>query len=107
MAIKARKNGIKTLNNFFNYKNISSLKIENNTNVICAANAICHVPNLKDLIKGVNFLLHKKGVFIFEEPYLGSMYEKTSYDQIYDEHIFMFSATSLSKKFLILWFRIN
>ena len=38
-------------------------------------------------------------MFIFEEPYLGSMFEKTSYDQIYDEHIFMFSATSVKKIF--------
>ena len=38
-------------------------------------------------------------MFIFEEPYLGSMYKKASYDQIYDEHIFIFSVTSI-KKFL-------
>jgi len=38
-------------------------------------------------------------LFIFEEPYLGSMYKKTSYDQIYDEHIFMFSVSSVKKIF--------
>ena len=27
------------------------------------------------------------------------MYKKLSYDQIYDEHIFMFSASSVLKKF--------
>ena len=27
------------------------------------------------------------------------MYEKNSYDQIYDEHIFMFSASSIKKVF--------
>ena len=27
------------------------------------------------------------------------MYQKTSYDQIYDEHIFMFSASSVKKTF--------
>ena len=51
------------------------------------------------MIKGLDILLDKKGVFIFEEPYLGSMYEKTSYDQIYDEHIFMFSISSVKKIF--------
>ena len=107
VAKKAKKNGIKTLNVFFNYKNASKLKkLKNNTNVICAANAICHVPNLRDLIKGVNFLLNEKGVFIFEEPYLGSMYDKTSYDQIYDEHIFMFSAASVKKIFNIFGFEL-
>ena len=52
-----------------------------------------------DLIKGVDFLLNQRGLFIFEEPYLGSMYEKTSYDQIYDEHVFLFSALSVSYLF--------
>ena len=39
------------------------------------------------------------GLFVFEEPYLGSMFEKVSYDQIYDEHIYIFSVSSVSKIF--------
>ena len=96
----SRKNGIKTMNKFFNYKNVKNLKnLKNKVNIITAANAICHVPDLISLIKGIDFLLDKKGLFIFEEPYLGAMYEKNSYDQIYDEHIFMFSASSIKKIF--------
>ena len=44
-------------------------------------------------------MLTSKGVFIFEEPYLGSMFDKISYDQIYDEHIYMFSVSSVQKIF--------
>ena len=96
----SRKNGIKTINKFFNYKNVKNLKkFKNKVNIMTAANAICHVPELISLIKGIDFLLEKKGLFIFEEPYLGAMYEKNSYDQIYDEHIFMFSASSINKIF--------
>ena len=96
----SRKSGIKTINKFFNYKNVKNLKnLKNKVNIITAANAICHVPDLISLIKGIDFLLDKKGLFIFEEPYLGAMYEKNSYDQIYDEHIFMFSASSIKKIF--------
>ncbi len=96
----AKKNGIKTINKFFSYKTSKDLKnFIGKTDIIIAANAICHIPNLNDLIKGVDNLLSKKGLFIFEEPYLGSMFEKTSYDQIYDEHIFMFSVTSVKKIF--------
>ena len=96
----ANKKGIKTLNNFFNLNSIEHInKFKNKTDVIYAANVICHVPNLPDLIKSVDRLLSQKGVFIFEEPYLGAMFEKTSYDQIYDEHIYMFSASSIKKIF--------
>ena len=102
VATKAKENNIKTINVFFNFENIKILKnYINNTDVICASNVICHIPNLKNLILSINELLSKKGFFIFEEPYLGSMFEKISYDQIYDEHIFMFSINSIKKIFYL------
>jgi len=102
VAAKAKENNIKTINVFFNFENIKILKnYINNTDVICASNVICHIPNLKNLILSINELLSKKGFFIFEEPYLGSMFEKISYDQIYDEHIFMFSINSIKKIFYL------
>ena len=100
VASVAMSKKINTINKFFSFKTANSLKkFRNKTDLICGANAICHIPNLNDLIKGIDILLSKKGVFVFEEPYLGSMYEKTSYDQIYDEHIFMFSVSSVKKIF--------
>ena len=101
----SKKRGIKTINSFFTYENVKKIKkFKNNTDIISAANVICHVPDLKNLIKGVKYLLNKNGLFIFEEPYLGSMYEKASYDQIYDEHIFMFSVSSIKKIFKLFDF---
>ena len=103
----AKKNGIKTINSFFSYKTSKNLKkFIKKTDIIIAANVICHIPNLKDLIRGVDNLLSTKGLFIFEEPYLGSMFKKTSYDQIYDEHIFMFSVTSIKKIFNLYNFEL-
>ena len=59
-----------------------------------------------NLIKGIDYLLSDLGVFIFEEPYLGSMYKKNSYDQIYDEHIFMFSVSSVKNIFSLYNFEL-
>ena len=107
VAQKAKKNNIKTINSFFNKKNIEILKdFKNNTDVICASNVICHIPDLKSLILALDELLSKKGLFIFEEPYMGSMFEKVSYDQIYDEHIFMFSINSVKKIFNLFNFEL-
>jgi SAM-dependent methyltransferase len=98
----ANQNEINTLNQFFGLESLDLIKnFKHQTDAIFAANVICHIPNLVELIKTVDQLLSKDGVFIFEEPYLGSMFKKTSYDQIYDEHIFMFSATSVKKIFNI------
>ena len=96
----ARRKKLKVISKFFNYKNVSKLNsYKNGTDLICAANVICHIPDLKDFIKGIDFLLSKKGVFIFEEPYLGSMFKKISYDQIYDAHVFIFSLHSVRSIF--------
>jgi methylation protein EvaC len=103
----SKKKGIKTINKFFNHNNVKKYKfLKKKVNIITAANVICHVPDLKSLINGVDYLLDKDGYFIFEEPYLGSMYKKVSYDQIYDEHIFIFSATSVSKIFKRFGFQL-
>ena len=107
VAKKAGEKNIKTINNFFNRKNIKNLKnYIGNTDIICASNVICHIPNLKDLILTIDELLSKKGLFIFEEPYLGSMFKKVSYDQIYDEHIFIFSINSVKKIFNLYNFEL-
>ena len=100
VADLANKNGIKTINKFFNSENLEFIKnFIGSTSAVFAANVICHIPELNNLIKTLDKLLAKDGVFIFEEPYLGSMFEKTSYDQIYDEHIFILSGTSVQKIF--------
>ena len=103
----AKKNKIDSRNKFFSYKNILNEKsFLNKTDIICASNVICHIPDLRDLIKSIDLLLNKNGIFIFEEPYLGSMFEKVSYDQIYDEHIYIFSASSIKKIFNLFDFEL-
>ncbi len=103
----SKKNGIPTLNSFFNKDNVANLKeYLGQTDLICASNVICHVPDLNNLIEAIDLLLSSNGTFVFEEPYLGSMFKKVSYDQIYDEHIYMFSASSVSKIFKRFDFRL-
>ena len=50
-------------------------------------------------VEGIKELLNDNGVVIFEDPYLGNVVEKTTYDQIYDEHTFLFSAHSVKYLF--------
>ena len=94
----AQNKGLNSVNEFFNTETVVKYQsFMSQTDIICAANVICHVPDLGNLFEAVNLCLNKKGLFIFEEPYMGAMFSKVSYDQIYDEHIFMFSATSIYK----------
>ena len=94
----AIKNKINSKNKFFDSsfaKDLSKKKIK--FDVIMGSNVICHIPDQNILIKNIKTILDDHGMFVFEEPYLGAMYKKVSYDQIYDEHIYMFSATSIKR----------
>ncbi len=93
-------NKINSKNKFFDQTSLKKyIKKKVFFDVIVGSNVICHIPNQNELIRNVKKILKEDGVFIFEEPYLGAMYKKISYDQIYDEHIYMFSASSISKIF--------
>ncbi|MDG2212325.1 MAG: class I SAM-dependent methyltransferase, partial [Verrucomicrobiota bacterium] len=58
-----------------------------------------HIPEIRNVLAGIRALLKTTGVVIFEDPYLGDVVEKTSYDQVYDEHVFLFSAHSVQYLF--------
>ena len=107
VADAALNKKIKTLNEFFNYKNVNKVKnFIHNTDIVYAANVICHIPDIKDLLKSIDKVLNSDGLFIFEEPYLGSMFKKVSYDQIYDEHIYIFSISSVLNIFKLYDFEL-
>ena len=100
VAAVAERHGVSSLVGFFSKD--TALKIasqKEQADAIIAANVMCHIPDLNDVAEGVTSLLKPRGVFVFEEPYLGDMIEKTSYDQIYDEHVFIFSLRSVAAAF--------
>ncbi len=100
VADVALSKGIKCKKSFFDDDSVKNILNENKSaDLIVAANVICHVPDLNNLASNVVKLLSNDGVFVFEEPYLADMIDKTSYDQIYDEHIYIFSALALSTSF--------
>ncbi|MGA8320707.1 MAG: class I SAM-dependent methyltransferase, partial [Xanthobacteraceae bacterium] len=100
VADVARERGIQTINKFFNPALAEEIVAEHGqADAILAANVMCHIPDMNGVATGVQRLLKPNGVFMFEDPYLGDMVAKTSYDQIYDEHVFIFSATSVKRAF--------
>jgi methylation protein EvaC len=61
------------------------------------ANVSCHIEGFAEYIECVTRLIGKEGVFVFEDPYFMDIVEKTSYDQIYDEHIWYFTVSFVNK----------
>jgi len=107
VADVAIKSGINTEVAFFNNDFAKKIKEKNGkADVILAANVMCHIPDLIEVGKASKTLLKEDGVLIFEDPYLGDMINKVSYDQIYDEHVFIFSALSVKNIFDISGFEL-
>ena len=97
VALVAMEKGMDVMTEFFDRP--LAKKISNSyqkADAILSANVMCHIPYIHSIFEGVKTLLKEDGIFIFEDPYLGEIIEKTSFDQIYDEHVFLFSALSVS-----------
>jgi len=100
VAKVAREKGITTICEFFDQQLAERIVEQHGqADAFLAANVMCHIPTLHTVAKGIRRLLKPEGVLIFEDPYLGDIIEKTSYDQIYDEHAFYFSVTSVGRLF--------
>jgi methylation protein EvaC len=97
VAAIAREKEINTISEFFNADLARKIVSEyGQADAFLGANVMCHIPAMNSVMEGVKLLLKPKGVLMFEDPYMGDIMEKTSCDQIYDEHAFYFSATSVS-----------
>jgi methylation protein EvaC len=97
VAEVARRKGVRTLSQFFDEELATAILAEDGpVDAFLGANVMCHIPYIHSVFSGIKRLLKPRGVLAFEDPYLGDIVEKTSYDQIYDEHAFYFSAESVS-----------
>ena len=74
----------------------------NNVDLIYSANTLTHIGNLDNVFKSISILLSNKGSLIIEDPSLLECLKNNSYDQFYNEHIYVFSLIALNnilKKF--------
>lgn len=100
VAEVARNKGIKTICKFFDEELAHSIVKEHcQADVFLGANVMCHIPYLHSVTEGIKILLKDDGIVMFEDPYMGDVIENTSYDQFYDEHVFLFSILSISYLF--------
>ncbi len=89
-------NKVPTENSFFDV--IVARHIENTfgpAKLITCNNCFAHIPDLAEVLAGVNELLADDGVFIFENAYLLDTIKGKYFDQVYAEHLFYHSVKPL------------
>jgi methylation protein EvaC len=92
----AQTNGVNVWKDFFNASTATKIRDEHGlAQLIYSANTISHISYLDEIFLGIDILLAPDGLFVFEDRYLGDIVECVYFDQIYDEHIYLFSVRSV------------
>ena len=84
----ANKKGIKTINAFFDNKNVDMiLKKYGQIDFITSHNVLAHIDNLSNVFENIHRLLKVNGYFCFEVGYFVKVLENNYFDTIYHEHL--------------------
>ena len=81
-----------------------------NVDLIYSANTLSHINDLNSVFKSITYVLSDDGILIIEDPSLLECLQKVSYDQFYNEHIYVFSLLSINnliKKYKLEVFNIE
>lgn len=96
LAELASKDGVETINDYFNSSVVYELlDSKGKADVVTANNVFAHTTTIHDIAKNVKRLLKDDGVFIIEAAYFVNMLRDMTFDGIYHEHLFHYSLTPL------------
>ena len=96
VAETSRLKGHEVIAEFISDKVVDEILEKGPVSLVYGANVSCHIENFVGYLKCVAKLIGKQGVFVFEDPYFLDIVEKTSYDQIYDEHVWYFTVSFIN-----------
>jgi SAM-dependent methyltransferase len=96
----ANEKGAHTLPDYFTEELAQKIVAENGkATLVIANNVFAHSDNLIDIINGIEKLLDKNGIFIFEVSYLADIIDRFLFDTVYHEHVSYHSINPLQKAF--------
>jgi len=91
-----KKMGFNTYSKYWNFKTAKQLlKKDGQVDLIYSANTISHIENLDEVFKSINIILNDQGILIIEDPSLLECLKQNTYDQFYNEHIYVFSLVGI------------
>lgn len=100
VAKVAMDRGIQTICEFFDEQlALQIVEQHGQADAFLGANVMCHLPYIHSIVEGIKKILKPGGILQFEDPYIGDILENITYDQIYDEHVFLFSVSSIKYLF--------
>jgi methylation protein EvaC len=111
LAKITKRMGYKTYSNFWNIQLAKKIKSKTkNIDLIYSANTLSHISDINSVFNSIVHVLTDDGILIIEEPSFLECLKKIAYDQFYNEHVYVFSLSSiinLIKKFNLEVFNIE
>lgn len=96
VADTAKKKGLETIKAFFTYELSEELiKKYGRANLVTANNVFAHIPDPKDMLKGMANLISDDGIISIEANWLKSIIEKLEIETLYAEHYFVWSIKAM------------
>lgn len=102
----SRSKDHEVISKFMNEAVADEILAKGRVSLVFGANVSCHIEGFEDYLKAVTKLIGLDGVFVFEDPYFIDIVEKTSYDQIYDEHVWYFTVSFINNMLEPLGFHV-
>ncbi len=91
-----KSKGYNTYSEYWNKKTAKKiLKKSGKIDLIYSANTISHIQNLDEVFQSINIILKDNGIIILEDPSLLECLKRNTYDQFYNEHIYVFSLIAI------------
>ena len=96
LAKITKRMGYKTYANFWNMQLAKKIKSKiKKIDLIYSGNTLSHINDLNSVFRSIVHVLSDDGILIIEDPSLLECFKKVSYDQFYNEHIYIFSLLSI------------
>jgi SAM-dependent methyltransferase len=89
--------GVDVITGFFTTEMVKSNSWENKFDLICANNVLAHIPDMLDVVTGIEQALTPNGVLIVECGNQSGILSGKYLDNVYHEHIDYYSPYSFSK----------
>jgi len=95
-----KENKIEAIQDFFTEALAKKMVKEyGRAKVITMTNVFAHMATLGEVMRGIDRLLDKDGIFMTESQYLLDILQRNQFDQVYHEHLRLYSLKSLVKLF--------
>jgi len=96
----AEKEGVETINDFFSEDVVRKIVAsKGRADVVTANNVFAHIEDIHSVTENVKKLMKDDGIFVIEVAYIADMLRDMTFDAVYHEHLYYYSATSMRNFF--------